>query len=331
MYQEDCNQVGCVSLDYVNSCRHYDIPIAESEYGMRLMLKTETPWNARSGNPTHVRLKQRKSFVYKNMFSYDFTKVWQGKTIEEARHPNNKPIFEIEIECLNVDFATSYIAESLLRKGADLLVAPASTTSSNDNNSNRDSREKVNKPYDSRKRSLERHDRYEDRHQRHCRDSRDYRRDEDRRRDHNRRHRRDEYKSDMSKVDAPNMLPDPVPTMHISQIPIMSPFTFPQEIMPAGIYQCPPNLPIDPLMNSLVYNQNMFQPVGMLPQISAPPQVAGTLPLMSSNGFVAPPLISNLATNINNLYNQLLESGAINRNQLSGPLTRNLLATAGAL
>lgn len=47
-----------------------------------------------------VRMKKRKSMIYKRMVRYDFTITWQGKTPAEAAAA--KPVFEIEIEMLDL-------------------------------------------------------------------------------------------------------------------------------------------------------------------------------------------------------------------------------------
>lgn len=102
--------------------RNFDVPLKSSRYDLRVSLKTEIPTQIRSGSPEWIRLKERKSFVHKNTFQYDFTKVWEGKDIKEALEA--KPTYELEIECINLSQGSRYLTESLLLKCKDLLIVP---------------------------------------------------------------------------------------------------------------------------------------------------------------------------------------------------------------
>jgi hypothetical protein len=58
--------------------------------------------------PTHVRIRQRKSFYYSNqgnesVWVFDISLTWSGNTKEEAElsQRNDLPTYEIECECLS--------------------------------------------------------------------------------------------------------------------------------------------------------------------------------------------------------------------------------------
>lgn len=99
--------------------------------GCKLCLSTEmlisvpTPVVVR---PMHVRIKQRKSFIYKTpdnavTWRYDFSMCWEGKTKLEAEiaQQNNMTVYEFEIELVDFheDICPKYLAESLLLKIRD--------------------------------------------------------------------------------------------------------------------------------------------------------------------------------------------------------------------
>lgn len=102
--------------------RNFDIPLSGSRSDLRVSLKTETPTQIRCGVPDWIRFKERISFLHKNTFQYDFTIVWEGKTIQEAL--NSKPCYEIEVECTNLSQNSRYLTESMLLKSKDLLAFP---------------------------------------------------------------------------------------------------------------------------------------------------------------------------------------------------------------
>ena len=90
-------------------------------------------------NPASVRIKSRKSFLYKPhhteakypVWKFDITRSWTGKTKTEAekKQKNGDTVFEIELECLNPKALmvspkhdSFYVACSMLLKMTDLVV-----------------------------------------------------------------------------------------------------------------------------------------------------------------------------------------------------------------
>lgn len=69
-----------------------------SNNSCKVILSTETPCQFKNGYPEQIRLKERKSFRFKDWIVYDFTVVWYGKTIKDLTHL--PPRYELEIECL---------------------------------------------------------------------------------------------------------------------------------------------------------------------------------------------------------------------------------------
>ena len=102
--------------------QHVDIACPDRQHSLRVSFKTELPVpNPPVATPNWVRIKKRKSFIYK-MWSFDFTYVWSGATLEQARAKT--PTYEIEIECVDLNMGESdaaYLAVSLLGKLHDLL------------------------------------------------------------------------------------------------------------------------------------------------------------------------------------------------------------------
>lgn len=76
---------------------------------------------------THVRMKIRKDFLYKNMWKYSLIKEWNGKNhqIAELNLKNNCPKYSIEIELcdasthMSKDYSANFC--SLIVKGGDLF------------------------------------------------------------------------------------------------------------------------------------------------------------------------------------------------------------------
>lgn len=71
-----------------------------------------------------VRMKKRKSIIYKRMVRYDFTITWQGSTAPEAKMA--EPSFEVEIEMLDLGdirklYGNEYVLVSLLQKSRHLF------------------------------------------------------------------------------------------------------------------------------------------------------------------------------------------------------------------
>jgi hypothetical protein len=102
------------NLTYQCRDRHYDF---------RVSLKEEVPVELRlPGDPHLIRIKKRKSFIYKNKFSFDLTIVWSGQNENEAQQ--NDPTYEIEIECISkkeIGHDHYYTASSLMEKIIDFL------------------------------------------------------------------------------------------------------------------------------------------------------------------------------------------------------------------
>ena len=92
-------------------------------YDVRFSLKEEVPVEVRTpGTPNLVRVKKRKTFVYKGKMQFDLTMVWTGQNEHEAH--DNEPTYEVELECLNRrELGTDHIytAQSMLEKMIDLL------------------------------------------------------------------------------------------------------------------------------------------------------------------------------------------------------------------
>jgi hypothetical protein len=107
--------------------QHVNVRVPERIQALRVSLKTEAPVQPPKAMPEWVRIKKRKSFVHKS-FSFDFTYVWSGRTVEEANQ--KQPRYEIEIECRDIhnQKGAQYLALSLLMKLHDLLErdSPAS-------------------------------------------------------------------------------------------------------------------------------------------------------------------------------------------------------------
>mmetsp|Transcript_42150 Transcript_42150/g.132764 ORF Transcript_42150/g.132764 Transcript_42150/m.132764 type:complete len:747 (-) Transcript_42150:855-3095(-) len=108
-----------------------DVRIALSE---ERILKGD-PAIIRNGTQIRVRIKQRKSFLYtpsnaaKPVWRFDFTLVWSGKTLGQARNQqmNTEPDFELECECIDPynylknQTDDRVVAEGLLLKLRDFL------------------------------------------------------------------------------------------------------------------------------------------------------------------------------------------------------------------
>ena len=103
-------------VDFVCGGRNYDL---------RVSLREERPVASQGiRDPTHVRLHERWSFVYKEAWRYDFTKVASGPTKELACQ--SQPVFEIELELLRNDtflqsLTTPQLAVHIVEKLIDLL------------------------------------------------------------------------------------------------------------------------------------------------------------------------------------------------------------------
>lgn len=106
--------------------KHIDIMCVDRPYQLRISLKEEVPMELKLPQiPRKVRVKMRKSYVYKNKWRFDLTKVWTG--LDEQTAQIQKPKFEIECEFVAPDRKNSagpdylYTAASMLQKLFDTL------------------------------------------------------------------------------------------------------------------------------------------------------------------------------------------------------------------
>lgn len=107
-----------------------DISIPDAKYDLRFVLKSENDAHFNYGNPVYYRFKERKYFKHGN-FTYFFTKVWEGKTMEHVLE--NAPKYEIEIEGNQMANDFHLLAHSMMSKCRDLIGKHI--PSSNNNNS----------------------------------------------------------------------------------------------------------------------------------------------------------------------------------------------------
>lgn len=80
--------------------------------------------------PDKVRIKQRKSFTYKNadataVWKYDFTLSWTAPTKDEAQQMQFGDVepeyeFEVELQYAHPDLSDDYLTDSILAKLQDL-------------------------------------------------------------------------------------------------------------------------------------------------------------------------------------------------------------------
>lgn len=115
--------------------------LTDSTYDLRVSQKKETPVVIEEElpavfRPTHVRIKQRKSYVYRpndwtdGVWRYDLTMVWEGVTKTEAekwQRSATPPIYEVEIEYIGGEAYRQTkepvkLATNMLMKCADLLT-----------------------------------------------------------------------------------------------------------------------------------------------------------------------------------------------------------------
>lgn len=102
---------------------HVTLQCKGRPYDVRFSLKEEVPAEIRApGEPTLIRVKKRKSFVYKDKLQFDLTIVWTGATEQEAH--DSEPTFEVELECINKQLLGrdhSYVASSMVEKMLDFI------------------------------------------------------------------------------------------------------------------------------------------------------------------------------------------------------------------
>ena len=94
-----------------------------AEHDVRFQVSKETPETNDTSEVHNVRFKQRTTFVHKNLFKFELTRVRQGPT--EAVAMKAPVEYEVEIEyCGHAQPAAAdaeYLADSLLMKASDLL------------------------------------------------------------------------------------------------------------------------------------------------------------------------------------------------------------------
>jgi hypothetical protein len=96
----------------------------ERNYDIRVSLKEELPMKIKLPQDPHmVRVKKRKSFIYKNRWRFDLTVVWTGKDEQEAQ--SFPPSHEVECEFIGPRHTVGpnyeYTALSMLEKMIDFL------------------------------------------------------------------------------------------------------------------------------------------------------------------------------------------------------------------
>jgi hypothetical protein len=117
---------GMSSMTQIRKTRHsdLDISIPESSLCIRSSIKIETPISGKpAGKPRLLRKKLRKRFLYKNMFAFDFSAVWQG--VDEKTASASSQNFEIEIELIDHTvlerYGTRWAALSMILKAYQLV------------------------------------------------------------------------------------------------------------------------------------------------------------------------------------------------------------------
>ena len=111
--------LACVSAAPRNDS-HHDVRV-------RLSMEEDAVVPGAATPTVHVRIKQRKSFVYKE-WRVDATRCWAGGTLqaaEEAR-ARGSTVYEVEVECVDAALTLSrhddaHVAESLLLKVCGLM------------------------------------------------------------------------------------------------------------------------------------------------------------------------------------------------------------------
>lgn len=135
----DIDNQPLMDVQHVTKTRYSTVDLhvptgGKSVYDIRVALSSETPVPPQdlpdTVIPTLVRIKQRRSFIYKH-WRFDMTKVWSGgsRLAAEQAQQAKSTTYEIELECASpVECLQSsqdnYIATSLLLKMCDLLPEP---------------------------------------------------------------------------------------------------------------------------------------------------------------------------------------------------------------
>lgn len=102
---------------------------AERPYHVRVSLKRETKVEVQlPKEPIFVRVKRRRSFVYKDTWCFDCSCVWSGRDEQDAQ--SRPPVYEVECEFVAKEATVSrtliqqkskYFALNMLEKVKDLL------------------------------------------------------------------------------------------------------------------------------------------------------------------------------------------------------------------
>lgn len=116
---------------YMRKQKGEDIKVpTASGFDVRFQVSSETETSADSSPAELFRHKQRYTFVHKNMFKFELTRVKQGPTREASLRADTT--YEVEIEFCGQENADAqrrgpaYLADSLLMKAADVLQHLAS-------------------------------------------------------------------------------------------------------------------------------------------------------------------------------------------------------------
>lgn len=91
-----------------------DFSIPEAQYDVRLVLKAENEANFNFGVPKYFRFKERKTFTFGG-FTYFFTKIWDGKTMDEVLEKRAKYEIEIEFDQCKITDINTCIASLLIK------------------------------------------------------------------------------------------------------------------------------------------------------------------------------------------------------------------------
>ena len=117
----------------------YDL-LTDTTYDIRVCRKREIPVDVEQEmptvfRPTHVRIKQRKTYTYRprdsegGVWRYDLSIVWHGETktaAEQWQRSDRTPVYEVEIEYVGGETyrrarGAPGLSNSLLMKCTDLL------------------------------------------------------------------------------------------------------------------------------------------------------------------------------------------------------------------
>jgi len=95
-----------------------DIKMDDAIYDLRIVLKSENNAHINYGEPNYLRFKERKTFTHKN-FTYFFSKIWEGKNLDQIC--KKQPKYEIELECTKMIDDSKYLTKSMIIKCKDII------------------------------------------------------------------------------------------------------------------------------------------------------------------------------------------------------------------